>query len=309
MQTILGSGGSIGVELARALKNYTAEIRLVSRNPQKVNDSDSLFPADLTERSAVFSAIKGSEIVYLTIGLEYKTKVWQALWPPLMKNVTDACIEYGSKLVFFDNVYMIGGDNVKHITENSPISPSSKKGEIRALLDKLILDQIEKGKLDAIIARSADFYGNVNEKSVLMEMVWKNLSQDKKANWFCNAKVRHSFTYTPDAAKATALLGNTPDAYNQVWNLPTDHNNLTGEEWISLFAREMGKPPKYMVVPKLMVHILGLFVPIMKEFPEMLYQYDREYIFDGSKFEQRFGVKPTPYQEGVRETLQLIHNE
>ena len=92
LQTILGSGGGIGIPLARELKNYTDRIRLVSRNPKKVNDTDKLFPADLTDRTTVFSAVKGSEIVYLTVGLEYKTKVWQAAWPPLMKNVIDACI-------------------------------------------------------------------------------------------------------------------------------------------------------------------------------------------------------------------------
>jgi nucleoside-diphosphate-sugar epimerase len=308
MQTILGSGGAIGNELAKALKNYTTGIRLVSRNPKKVNDTDDLVAADLTDRNAVFSAIKGSEIVYLIIGLEYKTKVWQTTWPPLMKNVIDACIEYNSKLVFFDNVYMIGGDNVKHITENSPISPMSKKGVVRATLDQLIFDQIEKEKLQAIIARSADFYGNVKERSLLMEMVYKNLSQNKKANWFCNAEIKHSFTYISDAGKATALLGNTPDAYNQVWNLPTDPNNLTGKEWINLFAQAMGKNPKYMVLSKMMVYILGLFIPVMKEFPEMMYQYDREYIFDSSKFEKRFGVKPTSYQEGVKETLRTMRN-
>ena len=179
---------------------------------------------------------------------------------------------------------------------------------MRASLDQLIFDQIEKGKLQAIIARSADFYGNVKERSLLMELVYKNLSQNKKANWFCNAKVKHSFTYIPDAGKATALLGNTPDAYNQVWNLPTDPDNLTGEEWINLFAQEMGKAPKYMVLPKMMVRILGLFLPVMKEFPEMMYQYDREYIFDSSKFGKRFAVKPTSYQDGVKETLRVMRD-
>ena len=147
MQTILGAGGAIGIELARSLKSFTNDIRLVSRNPKKVNDTDTIFPADLTQRENIFKAVKGSEIVYLTVGLPYKTKIWRQLWPPLMENVIGSCIEHGSKLVFFDNVYMIGGDNVKHITENSPISPTSKKGELRTELDKMILDKVERGKL------------------------------------------------------------------------------------------------------------------------------------------------------------------
>ncbi|MEI7660568.1 MAG: NAD-dependent epimerase/dehydratase family protein [Bacteroidota bacterium] len=306
MQTILGSGGAIGNELARALINYTTEIRLVSRNPKKVNETDLLFRADLTSRDDIFAAVKGSEIVYLTVGLEYKTKVWQALWPPMMQNVIDACIENDAKLVFFDNIYMIGGDGVKHITESSPFSPTSKKGDVRAALDKLILDKVEQGVLKAIIARSADFYGPLKAQSMLIEMVYKNLEQNKKANWLCSAKVKHSFTYTPDAGKATALLGNTPDAFNQVWNLPTDSHPLTGEEWIALFAKEMGKSPKYMVLPGFMVTVLGLFIPVMKEFPEMLYQYDRDYIFDSSKFENRFGIKATSNEEGVKETVKML---
>ena len=126
-QTILGAGGAIGTELAKSLLPYSKNIRLVSRNPQKVNPTDELFSADLSIKEQVEKAIQGSEIVYLTVGFDYNTKLWQKLWVPLVKNVIDACQKYHCKLVFFDNVYAIGGDNVKHITEESPISPTSKK--------------------------------------------------------------------------------------------------------------------------------------------------------------------------------------
>ncbi|MBA4850055.1 NAD-dependent epimerase/dehydratase family protein [Emticicia sp. BO119] len=303
MQTILGTNGAIGIELAKALKKYTNEIRLVSRNPKKINATDTIHPADLTNKEEVFKAIKGSEIVYLTVGFEYKLSVWQKQWPELMQNVIDACIENNSKLVFFDNVYMIGGDNVKHITEESPFSPTSKKGEIRAVLDRMILNAIKERKLQAIITRAADFYGAVKDRSILMELVHKNLSEGKKAQWFFNARVKHTFTYTPDAGKATAMLGNTPEAYNQIWNLPTDHNSLTGEEWIQLFAKEMGKSGKYQLFPTFLVKLAGFFVPFLKEIYEMRYQYDREYFFDSSKFEKYFNFKPTSYQQGVKEIL------
>jgi nucleoside-diphosphate-sugar epimerase len=299
MQTILGAGGVIGVELAKALTKYTNEIRLTGRSPKKVNETDSLFTANLTRREEVFEAVKGSEVVYLTVGLEYKTLVWQEQWPPLMQNVTDACQEYDARLVFFDNVYAIGGDHVKHITEDSPISPTSKKGEVRAKLDHMIIDKISGGKLNAIIARSADFYG-VGNNMVLMEVVYKNLAKNKKAQWLYTAKTRHSFTYTPDAGSATAILGNTPDAYNQVWNLPTDRNIMTGEEWIALFAQEMGKNNKYQVMPAWMVKAASLFVPLFAELYEMRYQFDRDFFLDSSKFEKRFNFVPTTYREGVK---------
>ena len=40
LQTILGAGGAIGNPLAKELTQYTQRIRLVSRNPQKVNPTD-----------------------------------------------------------------------------------------------------------------------------------------------------------------------------------------------------------------------------------------------------------------------------
>ena len=47
-------------------------------------------------------------------------------------------------------------------------------------------------------------------------------------------------------------------------------------------------------VPEWMIKALGLFAPIMTEFPEMLYQYEQDYIFDNSKFEKRFGITVPP---------------
>ncbi|HEY3390577.1 MAG TPA: NAD-dependent epimerase/dehydratase family protein [Prolixibacteraceae bacterium] len=300
MQTILGAGGSIGKELAKSLKYFTDDIRLVSRHPQKINDTDQLFPADLTDREQLFKAVEGSQIVYLTIGLEYSAKVWQKLWPPLMQNVIDACIASKARLVFFDNVYSIGGDCVRHITEESPVYPTSKKGEVRAQIDLMLLDLMKTGKIKAIIARAPDFYGTDISKSILMSLIYKNLAAGKKAQWMFNARTRHSYIYTPDAGAAMALLGNTPDAYNQIWNLPTDRRSLTGEQWISLFAKEMGKKENYRLISGGMVRMLGMFIPFMKELYEMKYQFDRDYFFDSSKFEKYFKYQPTKYEAGVK---------
>jgi len=303
MQTILGAGGSISNELAKSLQYFTEDIRLVSRHPKKVNETDQLFPADLNDREQLFKAVQGSEIVYLTIGFKYSTKVWQQLWPPLMQNVMDACIANNAKLVFFDNVYSVGGDFVNHITEESPVYPTSKKGEIRAKIDLMLYDQMKTGKLKAIIARSPDFYGPDIGNSILMSLIYKNLAGGKKAQWMFNAKVKHSYIYTPDAGKATALLGNTPEAYNQVWNLPTDRKSLTAEQWIDLFAKEMGKKNSYLLIPAWIIRVAGFFVPFMKELFEMRYQFDRDYFFDSIKFEKYFKYQPTKYEDGVKEIL------
>jgi nucleoside-diphosphate-sugar epimerase len=303
MQTILGANGTIGLILARELTKYCDKIRLVSRNPRRVNESDELYPADLSNPSVVDQAIEGSEVVYLTVGFEYKLKVWEKNWPALMRATISACIKHNARLVFFDNVYSYDINSIPHMTESSPYNPPSRKGAVRRQIVQMITDEVKAGRLLAIIARSADFYGPDNQKSLVNEMVYKSFLKGMRASWPVDATKKHSFTYTPDAAKATALLGNTDDAYNSVWHLPTDSNVLTGKQFIELFSKEMKVANRYFVMPVWMIKLAGIFVPDLKEMPEMMYQYDRDYFFDSSKFEKRFNFSPTSYQLGIRNTV------
>jgi len=304
MQTILGAGGVIGLELAKALRDFTDDIRLVSRNPKKFNEKDQTLAADLTERLQVDTAVKGSEIVYLTAGLPYKAKIWRQQWPLIMQNVILACKKYQVKLVFFDNMYMYDPQSLSNMTEANPVNPSSKKGKVRASIAQMLLEEVEKGTLRALIARCADFYGPYTANSVLNETVFKNFSNGKKANWFCSVDFKHSYTYTTDAGKATAILGNSDNAYNQVWHLPTSNEALTGRQWIETIAKEMNVEPRYQVIGKNLIRILGWFNPVLREFVEMVYQYDRDYVFNSTKFEQAFKFTPAAVSEGIKKTLE-----
>jgi nucleoside-diphosphate-sugar epimerase len=305
MQTILGSSGVIGRELAKALPQYTKELRLVSRNPQKVNDSDELVSANLLNAEEILKAVEGSEVVYLTAGIQYDIKIWRRDWPVIIKNVIDACKKHKSKLVFFDNVYSYGKVD-GWMTEESPIKPDSEKGKVRAELNKTILNEVEQGKLKAIIVKAADFYGPDTPLSFVNIMVFYNFKKGKKAQWMIDANKKHSFTYTPDAGKGTAILGNTDSAYNQVWHLPTNKKVLTGKEFIELAAKAMGVKPDYMVVKRWMLSLLGLFNKAIKENNEMLYQNDSDYLFDSTKFEKTFNFTPISYEEGILKTAKSL---
>ena len=51
------------------------------------------------------------------------------------------------------------------------------------------------------------------------------------------------------------------------------------------------------------VRVLGLFVPVLGEFVEMMYQFENDYVFDSTKFEKQFNVEATSYREGIAATL------
>ncbi len=301
MQTILGAGGIIGIELAKHLPQYTKHIRLVNRNPKQVNAYDELFKADLLNKEQVLKAVEGSEVVYLTAGLPYRTEVWKRDWSIVMQNTIAACKAHNAKLVFFDNVYMYGKVNGE-MTENLPNNPASEKGKARTKIVQMLRDEIKAGNITATIARSADFYGPKANLSITAMLVFMNLAKGKKAQLLLADNLKHSYTYTPDAGKFTALLGNSPNAFGQEWHLPTAKPALTGKQFIEMAANAINTKPNYMVVPKWMLGIIGWFNKDVKEGMEILYQNEVEYVFNSDKFEKHFNVQPTPYAEGIKET-------
>ena len=304
LHTILGSTGNIGTSLAKDLTTYTDNIRLVSRNPSKINPKDQLMKADLLNQGEVDEAVMGSDIVYLVAGITYKTKIWQEQWPIIMKNTIHACKKHGAKLVFFDNMYCYDPSHVGHLTEETPVNPQSKKGKVRAEIAQMILDEISSGQLTAMIVRAADFYGPGAKLSFLNESVINRMKAGKTAQWLYAGDKKHSFTYIPDAAHATAFLAQQKDTWNQVWHLPTSKAYPTGQEAVNILAKHLGVEPKLQILGPFMLNLVSLFIPVLKEVKELRYQLDQDYCFDSSKIEKAFGLKPIALEEGLRKCLE-----
>ncbi|MDR3627679.1 MAG: NAD-dependent epimerase/dehydratase family protein [Ignavibacteriaceae bacterium] len=302
---ILGAGGAIGVPLANELLTNNEKIKLVSRKLHSIPNVESVI-ADLTNQNQVKDVIEENSMVYLLAGLQYNIKVWQESWPVIMKNTIEACKAKNAKLIFFDNVYMYGKVNGK-MTEDTPVNPCSRKGEVRAKIAELLLSEIKQKNISALIARAADFYGPYSSNSsVPYLMVFSNLVKGKKAQWLANVNVKHSYSYTLDCSKGLYLLSKDNRSFNQIWHLPTASPAITGKEFIELTAKYLNVKPTYTVLTKWMVKAAGLFNKTIKEVSEMLYQNEYEYEFDSSKFEKHFHFTPTPYEKGIESTLKFF---
>jgi nucleoside-diphosphate-sugar epimerase len=302
MQTILGANGVIGHELSRCLRSYTDRIRQVSRTPRAENPNDELVSADLLDAKATADAIAGSTVSYLVAGLKYEAKIWREQWPVVMRNVIDGCTKAGSALVFFDNVYAYGlVDGV--MTEETRYNPSSRKGEVRAHIATMLMDEVKRGTVRGMIVRAADFYGPAATLSVTHTTVIERLKKGGTPQWIGNPKASHTFTYTRDAARTLALLANTPEAYGQVWHALTSKEPMTGELFVRLACEHSGKPFRLQAAPRWMLSLMGLFVPVLRESMEMLYQFEHDYRFDSTKLETAFGLTATPYREGIAAAL------
>lgn len=300
MQTILGANGQIGEELARELKrNFTSDIRIVSRDAKKVNDTDEVFSADLSIREKAIEAVKGSEIAYFTLGLPISSDLWEKQFALILRNVIDACKINGTKLVFFDNTYMYPQDD-RVLTESTIFDPVGRKGAVRRKMAEMVLKEIESGELQAVICRAPEFYGPGKTQSITNTLIFNNIKEGKKLKVPLSAHKKRSLIWTPDASRATALIGNTPDAFGQTWHLPVDESHPTYQEFIRTASGIYGKDLKYTVVPKFFFTIGSFFNQRVKELLELLPRYEHDNIFDDSKFRNRFpDFQVTSYKQGI----------
>ncbi|WP_346237457.1 NAD-dependent epimerase/dehydratase family protein [Niabella insulamsoli] len=300
MQTILGANGQIAEELTKTLyQQYTKKIRLVSRNPKKVHDSDELVSANLLNANATEAAVAGSEIVYLTVGLPMNSSMWEAQFPVMMQNVINACKKKDAKLVFFDNTYMYAKTSDPQ-TEKSPFAPEGRKSAVRAEIAEMLLKEIGSGSINAVICRAPEFYGPGKTQSITNTMIFDNIHQNKKLKVPLSDTTRRSLIWTPDASSAMALIAHTPDANNQTWHLPCDDRRPTYEQLINMAAEIYGKPLRHQVVNMLTFQIGGLFNSKLKELKELLPRYKQDNIFVSEKFKARFpDFKVTTFKEGI----------
>lgn len=305
MHTILGANGIIGEELAKELRlNYTAKIKLVGRNPEKVHREDALCKADLFIIEDIHKALENTEIAYLTVGLPYTSDVWLRDWVRIMENVIEGCKKQNCKLVYFDNTYMYPQD-VAVQKEDTPMTSEGKKGRGKQLAAELLLQAIERGEIEAMICRAPEFYGPRKTKSFTNALVFENLQKGKKPKVFLRDDVLRTLIYTPDAGKAMALLANTPDAYKEIWHLPCDDNRLNYKEFISEISNQLGRDVKYTVLSSFVLKILSFFHPMIKETKELFPRYQIDNIFDSSKFKTQFPeFKVTTYSEGIASIIE-----
>lgn len=308
LHTILGANGLVGRALSAELRTLGVSVRQVSRTPAREHREDDIVTADVLDAAATSSAVQGSAVVYLLAGLPYDAAVWERDWPRVLEHTIHACAQHDAKLVFLDNVYAYGR-STGVMTEDTPIRPSSRKGEVRARLHAALTQAMQQGRVRSMIVRSADFYSadaGGTRTSMLNSAVFERLAQGKAAQWLGRTDMVHAFTYVPDLARSLAFLASRDDAYGQVWHALTSHEERTGAELVRMAAERAGRPPRVQAAGRTLLRMLSWFQPAMREHLEMLYQFEEPYRFSSEKLERYSGLTPTTFADGFDQAMARI---
>lgn len=294
--------GAIGRAIAEELVKRGESVRMVNRSGKmdEIPAGVELVASDLYDPAKVREVTRGAKVVYQAAQPHYYE--WPEKFPPLQTSIIDGLTGSETKLVIVENIYMYGEMNGRAFTEDTPFNAHTRKGKVRGEISKAAFDAHKQGRLRVTAGRGGNFFGPWGLDSTMGERVFYPLLNGKAASLVGRKDLPHTHTYVKDFGKALVILGERAEADGQAWHVPNDQPNMTQEELVRLFAEEAQVEPKVSTMGKLMMSIGGLFIPEAKESVEMMYEYEKPFVIDSSKFERTFGMKATPIREAIRET-------
>jgi nucleoside-diphosphate-sugar epimerase len=301
LHVVLGATGGAGGALVSELAGGGHRVRAVSRKPAAdLPEGVEQVAADAADPAQTRTACAGATVVYHCVQPPYER--WAAEFPPLTQSIADAAAAAGARLVYADNLYAYGPVDGP-ITEDLPAQATTNKGRIRALMAERLLAAHRSGTLQVAIGRSSDYYGPGGANSFVGDILFGAATKGNRARWLGRLDVPHTLNYLQDVARALITLGARPEAPGEVWHLPAAEP-LTGREFVDLIAGAFGRPVKVTATSRLALRIAGIFDPGARETTEMLYQWERPFVLDASKFQRAFGpLEPTPHQQAVATTV------
>lgn len=306
LHVIFGTG-PVGCWTATALRAMDIPVRVVNRTGKRPNllpDDVEVAIADISEPKQALKQAKGASVIYQALNPPYHQ--WHQFFPALQRNTLDAAKSVGARYVSIENLYMYDASEV--ITEDSPIRPLSKKGELRAQMAEELFNTDARGEVKATALRSSDYFGPGVLHSALGEMVFKNLIKGKKAQLVGSAQMLHSWAYIEDVGKAAALLGTQELACGKAWIAP-HASPETQRRMVEFACNELGMEPSFSVMSPFMMRIGGFFIPAARETIEMMYQFMEPFQVDSEHFSNTFDLKPTQSEEAIKRTVNWFKSQ
>jgi nucleoside-diphosphate-sugar epimerase len=219
----------------------------------------------------------------------------------MQKAILDAVSANGAKFIVGDNLYMYGDTNGQPLREDMPYQPHTKKGKVRGAMATAVMDAHRAGKVGVAIGRASNFFGP--DDNAVTAYAIRPALDGKAINLLGRTDQPHTFSYAADFGKLLATLGTREEALGQIWFTPSPAP-VTQVELVKIMEEELGHKVKVMAAGKVMLSMLGLFMPTLRESVEMLYEWDKPFIMDSSKTQKVFGLQPTSLKDAMHATIE-----
>jgi nucleoside-diphosphate-sugar epimerase len=294
--------GAIGLALVDELAALRLPVRAVNRSGRAPVPSDvEVMAGDASNPEFAAEAAAGAAVIYQCLNPPYHR--WADLFPALQNAVVHAARSTGARYVSFENTYMYGDTGGQPMTEMTPMLASSRKGKVRLTMALQLSQLHDAGDLAVTTARASDYFGpRATSQSPLGDVVIGAALAGKPVRVIGDPDRIHSYTFTQDAARTLASLGTRDDVLGEVFHVPNPGATTT-RQIIGVIGAELSSSLKISVAPRLLLRLMGVFNPTLRELDEMLYEFVQPFVVDSTKAQARLGLQPTPVGDAIASTV------
>jgi nucleoside-diphosphate-sugar epimerase len=301
---VVFGAGQVGSALARRLASDGLRVRVVRRSNEPVGEGIEVMAGDARDAGFAVRATEGAAVVYHCVNpSSYTVKAWTEEFLVFGEAILGAALAAGARLVVLDNLYMYGPSETR-VDESSPMRPVGPKCEVRARWSERLDRARREQGLNVAVARAGDYFGPGAGESHVTEAGVRGLRDGTRPWVIGDPSAPHAYSYLPDVVAGLAALGR--DDLRGVIHLPVIE--VAPDELWRRLANELGSNVRPRRAAPWLMATLSLFVPLFRELRETMYQWDRPFLIDDSRFRARFPGIGTSLERAVAETVAAVRS-
>jgi nucleoside-diphosphate-sugar epimerase len=312
---VVGATGRLGAacvyEFAKAGWRVSAVARHATVAKHSANQNVEWITADVGDIAATGSSISNADVLIYAANPPYTQ--WRGKALSMAKSALDLAQAKNATFFFPGNVYNFGESMPPVLTEQTPQSPNTVKGQIRCEIEHEISTRTAHG-LRAVTLRAGDFFGG-GSGSWFDLFIAKSIYRGKLI-YPGPLDTKHAWAYLPDLARTFVALANAqlaqPFTAHAVFHFAG--HSVTGNEFLDMIesvARSRGNVPDRPLargkMPWGFYRLLKHFVPILREVVEMEYLWRVPHSLDDTKLKRVIGeVIHTPLNVAFAAALDTL---
>ena len=290
---VVGSG-PIGTAVASQLADRGDDVVVVTRSGSGPDHPRvRRVAADAVDAEGLTATADGAAVIYNCANPPYHR--WTTDWPPLAASLLAVAERTGAVLATVGNLYGYG-PVTGVITEDLALAATGPKGRVRAQMWVDALAAHEAGRVRVTEVRGSD-YVCPGPTSHLGDRVAPKALAGRRVNVMRSADAPHTWTAVADVARLLVTVASDERGWGRAWHVPSNPPR-TQREAIGDLCRVAGVDPVPVGEhPAWLMRGFGLVNPVIREFAEVSYQFERPFVLDSSAAERTFGLTPTPWDE------------
>jgi nucleoside-diphosphate-sugar epimerase len=300
---VIGANGGIGHETCLALKKHGWQVRALVRHLPAEQDGVTWIQGDAMKLSDVLAAASGVDVIVHAVNPP-GYRQWDTLVLPMLDNTIEAAKAARARIVLPGTIYNFGPDAFPLLREDSPQHPLTRKGEIRAEMERRLADAVHAG-VRTLIVRCGDFIGPRAGNNWFGQGLVQPGKPVTTLRYPADYSHHHAWAYLPDVAETIARLLERERALADFDVYHFGGYWLDGHAMADAVRRAAGNPRIALGrFPWWLTALAAPFMETLRELRKMRYLWRESIRLDDAKLVAFLGERPyTPIDRALRATL------